>query len=849
MTHPHSPSHPRAARSDHTAPSPRPALPARSEIVIIGGGVIGCSIAYQLARRGGTDVTLVERRRLTEGSTWHAAGLVGQLRSSSSLTTLMRWSVATYQTLERDAGYATGWHPVGSIRVASSDDRWYELRRLMTAARSFGFDAELISAAAARDLFPLMSIDGVRGAVWVPSDGYADPSQLTHAFATGARALGVRITENTLVTGFERHARRIAAVLTTAGRIECDTVVNATGMWGTQTAALAGSDLAVSPVEHQYVVTERIPGLSPDLPTFRDPDGRFYVKPEASALAIGGWEDGSRVPWRPIPPDLGPELLPPDHDRFAPLASACADRIPVTSTIGIRTWINGPIPFSPDAEPLLGMTEDIDNLVHCCGFSAGIAAAGGAGHAIAGWIIDGDPGLDLWAFDVRRFGRPHSVPGYLAQRCIDAYANYYQVAFPNRELSMPRGQRRSALHDVLAARGAVFGAKFGWERPNWFAADLGLPAAVAEVLTFGRSNAWPFVEAEHRAVREAAGLIDMSSFSKFEISGPGALPLLQHLAGADLDVAPGKVTYTQLLNQRGGIEADVTVTRLGPQEFYLVTGSGFGRHDVAFLLRHAPADGSVTIKDVTSAFGVLTMAGPASRLIAQQLSSADLTNAAFPYMTAQMIDLGHAPVLALRAGYVGELGWEFHVPVEYVRDLYDRLHQAGAGHGLRDVGYRAVNSLRLEKHYLAWAADIRSDDNPYAADLGWAVKPGKPDLLAGPALQRIRRSGPEQRLCWFTADADVIMHGGELLTHAHHDVRASVRSAGPGYTVARTIFSAYLPADIAAATTPPAPIPATTQSATDGPHASFVVEVAGDRFPAIRHAAPLYDPANLRLRS
>ena len=367
-------------------------------------------------------------------------------------------------------------------------------------------------------------------------------------------------------------------------------MVNATGMWGAQTAALAGSDLAVSPVEHQYVVTEQIDGLPADLPTLRDPDARFYVKPETGGLVVGGWEDGSRVPWRPIPADLGPELFPPDHDRFAPLAEACAQRIPVFADVGLRTWINGPIPFSPDAEPLMGVTEDLDNLFHCCGFSAGIAAAGGAGHAMAGWIIDGDPGLDLWPFDVRRFGRPHSVPGYLEERCVDAYANYYQVAYPNRELAVGRGQRRSPLHDVLASAGRVVRREV-----RLGAAQLVRRAGrtPAEQLTFGRSAAWPRVEAEHHAVRRTAGLIDMSSFSKFEITGPGALALLQRLAGADLDVAIGKIVYTQLLNERGGIEADVTVTRLGDEEFYLVTGSGFGRHDSAFVLRHAPDDGSV----------------------------------------------------------------------------------------------------------------------------------------------------------------------------------------------------------------------------------------------------------------
>jgi len=434
--------------------------------------------------------------------------------------------------------------------------------------------------------------------------------------------------------------------------------------------------------------------------------------------------------------------------------------------------------------------------------------------------------MDLWPFDVRRFGRPHSVPAYLEQRCIEAYANYYQIAFPNRELSAPRGQRRSPLDDILRARGAVPGTKFGWERANWFAPPGTEPA---EELGFGRTNAWPHVGAEHRAVRAAAGLVDLTSFAKYEITGPGALPLLQKLAGADMDVRLGKVVYTQLLNERGGIEADVTVTRLAASEFYLVTGAGFGRHDISFILRHAPDHGSVAVRDVTSAYGVLSLCGPLARDIAGQLTRCDIGNAAFRYMTAQRIDLGHAPVLALRTSYTGELGWEFHVPAEYLRDLYERLLAAGADAGLRDVGYRAVNSLRLEKQYLAWSADIKADDNPYAAGLGSAVRPDKPGLLAGPALRKIRDEGPAERLCWFSTEADVVMHGGELLAHPGRDLAVSVRSAGYGYTVRRTIFSAYLPTPLA-----------------DQP--DFVVEVAGDRYPATRHDAPLYDPAGVRLR-
>jgi 4-methylaminobutanoate oxidase (formaldehyde-forming) len=861
-------------------------VPQRSEIVIIGGGVIGASIAYHLAERGKADVTLLERKSLTSGSTWHAAGLVGQLRSSSSLTQLMRKSVETYQALEYKTGYATGWHGVGGLRVASSPARLDELRRVYTQGKSFGFDIHLVSPAEAGELFPLLSTAGVYGATWTPSDGYVDPSQLTFSFIAGARAAGVQVVQHCRVTGIERSGRRVTAVHieqghieqghieqghTEQGRIECDVAVNATGMWGAETAKLAGVQLAVSAVEHQYVVTEKSDAIPRDLPTFRDPDARFYLKPEAGALVVGGWEEGTRACWRTIPYDLGPELFKPDHERFAGLAEGAANRVPLFGDLGIRTWVNGPIPFSPDAEPVMGLTEDLDNLYHCCGFSAGIAAAGGAGDAMANWIIDGDPGLDLWPFDVRRFGAPHNVPAVLETLSVQAYGHYYDIAYPNRPAHPPRGQRRSAAYDRLDERGAVFGGKFGFERANWFAAaSAGQHGASQhgasqhgasqhgasqprpgrqETPTFGRSEAWPFIGAEHAAVRQAVGVIDQSSFVKFRIRGRGALGLLQRVAGAEMDVPAGKVVYTQLLNARGGIEADVTVTRLAEDDFYLVTGSGFGRHDVTFLLQHAPNDGSVTIDDVSSAWGVLNVCGPRSRELLASLSSGDFGNEAFPYMTAQHIDVGWAPVLALRATYAGELGWELHIPAEYVRDLYDKIIAAGADLGLRDVGYRAIESLRLEKQYLAWAVDIRSDNNPYEAGLGFAVKPDKPDLLAGPALRAVRAAGPAQRLRWFstefsttglpatefstdlatTGGADVIMHGGELLAHPGSGTQVSVRSAGFGFTVQRTIFSAYLPAAIA------------------NEH-DFEVEVMNRRFAATRHDLPLYDPKGVRVR-
>ena len=469
--------------------------------------------------------------------------------------------------------------------------------------------------------------------------------------------------------------------------------------------------------------------------------------------------------------------------------------MPIFGDLGIRSWVNGPIPFSPDAEPVMGLTEDLDNLFHCCGFSAGIAAAGGAGEAMANWIVDDDPGLDLWPFDVRRFGAPHNVPAVLELLSVASYGHYYDIAYPNRPALPPRGQRRSAIHDRLGDRGAVFASRFGYERPDWFATGGADPA---ETPTFGRSAAWPFVEAEHRAVRETVGIVDQSSLAEFRIRGRNALATLQTVAGAELDTADGTVVHTPLLNARGGIEADVTVTRLGAAEFSLVTGAGFGRHDLAFLLQNTPDDGSVTIDDVTSAFGVLTVCGPRSRELLQTVSGADFSDA-FGAMTARDVDLGWAPARALRVTGTGELGWQLHIPTEYVADAYDKLVAAGATFGLRDVGHRALESLRLEAQHLSWSVDVTADTNPYEAGTGSLVDATKPTLLAGPALRAVVENGPRRKLCWFSTTADVTMHGGELLAHPASGFEVGVASAGFGHTVRRTLFSAYLPVEIASA--------------------------------------------------
>ncbi len=796
------------------------AVPTTTRIVIIGGGAIGCSIAYHLAKRGERDVVLLDRLQLTHGATWHAAGLVGQLRSSSNLTRLMRYSAELYGKLEAETGQATGWHGVGSIRLASSAARWRELQRSATMAKGFGFHVDLISAREAQQRFPLLETSGVEGAAWIAGDGYVDPTSLTNAYAAGARAGGVRILQNVLVTAMTKRDRRVTSVVTDQGEIAADFVINAAGMWGREIAAMVGTRVAACAVEHQYFVTDKSERIPDGLPTLRDPDTSFYVKPEPGALAVGGWE-ANTLPWGAdgIRADFGPELLQPDFDRFAPLAEAAAARIPVLNEVGIRQLINGPIPITADGEPIIGLSPELDNFYLCCGFTSGIAASGGAGWVMANWIVDGDPGMDLWPFDVRRFGAPHSVKKFMYERAVESYGRYYHIAWPNYEPDVGRAARRSPLYARLLEHGAVYGNKFGWERPNWFA-PAGTPAI--DPPSFDRHAAFDAIGAEHRAVRERVALIDMSSFSKYEVAGPGAMALLQKLACNNLDRPVGTIVYTQLCNERGGIEADVTITRLAHDRFYFVTGSALGVRDRSTIERHLPADGSVRIVDHTSARAVLNVCGPRARDLLAQLTDAPLDNASFPYMSAREIDIAYAPALALRVTYLGELGYELHVPVDYALHLYEHLWRAGERFGVANAGYRSINSLRLEKHYLVWGSDLTPDYNPYEAGLGFCVARDKGDFLARAALCAIRDQGPKLKLAWFTARGDINMFGGEIVL-AQDRVLGRVTSAGYGYTVGRNLLCAYIGAD-------------------ESVHADHAVEVMGRRYQAVRHTRPLYDP-------
>jgi glycine cleavage system aminomethyltransferase T/glycine/D-amino acid oxidase-like deaminating enzyme len=799
-----------------------------ARIVIIGGGAVGCSVAFHLAEKGERDVLLLEKAQLTHGSTWHAAGLVGQLRGKRNLTKLMQNSVAVFDRLEKETGQAIEWKKVGSLRLAASQERWSEIRRSMTLAQSFAFECHSLTADEAYDRFPLIDKKGVVGAAYIPSDGYVDPYALTQAYAKGARAKGVKIEEQIRVTDIVSEGRRVVGVVTDKGNIGCEILVNCAGIWAKRVAEMAGVALAAGVVEHQYFLTEKKLSFDPGLTTLRDPDKNFYLKPDVGAFAIGGWEDGTKGLWRGRPPfDFARELFPANMDRLELFALPASERLPILNDIGIQTVINGAIPVSADGEPIMGLAPERDNFFVACGFTAGIAASGGAGEALANWIVAGDPGMDLWQFDVRRFGPVQAQGRWLEERAIEAYGAYYKIHFPVEEMHSARNARLSPVHARLAGKGAVFGSRFGWERPNWFA-----PAGseAADRPSFEEKPNWfSAVAREHESIRERVVVIDQTSFAKFEVSGRGAAAFLQGLADNDLSGPVGDCVYTQLCNRKGGIEADLTFMRLGEDRFYGVTGSGFGIRDMGWIGKHLPKDGSVEVHEVTSAFAVLNVVGPRARDVLQSLTDDDLSNEAFPYLTIREIELGLARVRAARVGYVGELGWELHIPTDHAAPLYDAISAAGAPFGIADAGYRAIESCRLEKGYLYWSSDITPETNPYEAGLGFCVRLDKGDFIGRDALAAVKEAGPSRRLVSFTVEGFAPFHGGEAILY-DGKVVGSVTSAGFGHTLQKTIAFGYVPAALARET-------------------AFNLIAFGRSYDATRGGRTLYDPKGDRLKS
>lgn len=796
--------------------------------LIIGGGIIGCSIAYHLTRMGEQNVVLLERAALTEGATWHAAGLVGQLRSSRNTTRMLKKSVEMYDRLQNVEGLQFDWKKTGSLRLAATRERLLEAKRLATMARSFDLEMEIITPEEAKDLFPLIEARGLEGAAFIPTDGYVDPASLCQAVAGAARRQGADIRQGVEVRDFSVVNGRITAVETSEGAFEADTIILAAGMWSRELGAKLGIRVPACAVEHQYIVTEPTGTEVGHFPTLRDPERLVYYKPDvAGRLVIGGYEEGT-LPFgdQGIPGAFVRQLLPENLDRFLPLADLASQVTPVVNEVGIRQVINGPIPYSADGDFVMGWQPGFDNLMMATGFLYGIAAGGGAGEMIAEWAVDGRPSLDLWPLDVRRFGPHHGTRTFMYPRAVEHYAHHYKKRYPGQEHESARQLRLSPLYQRLKDQGAVYGSKNGWERPLWFAPEGVAPVDQLDFLEPGWKQ---YAAEEHRAVRERVALIDQSSFSKFEIVGADAVATLQRLAVSNMDRPVGAVIYTQLCNERGGVEADVTIIRLGHDRFYLVTGSGFGVHDSDWIKRNLSAGSSVHIIEVTSGYAVINLVGPRSRDVLAAASENDVSNEAIPFATMREIVVGAAPVRAARIGYVGELGYELHVPTEFAAHVYDALRAAGNVHGIANVGYRAIESLRMEKGYVYWSGDITPDYTPMEAGLGFRVHfRSKGDFIGRSVLEAQKENGVDRKLCTFITSEHLPLTGGETILLGDRVV-SSATSVGYGYTVERTIIRGYL----------------------DKAHwnnSVFSLEVFGERHPVTRAESPLYDPENRALK-
>ena len=798
--------------------------------VVIGGGVGGAAILYWLTRLGWTDTVLVERSRVTSGSTFHSAGLVGQLRGSLSLTQMMMNSVELYRALGQEVGLETGWHEVGSLRLASSQERMEELSRQAGWAKTFGLPLELVSAQEAQRMFPPMSTDGVLGAAFLPTDGYIDPSQLTFALVEGARRRGAEIYEDTRVTGIEVRDGRVRRVVTDKGDIETELVVNAGGMFAPEIGRLAGVTVPLIPMAHEYLITKPS-GLPLDMPTMRDPSLLVYYRPESGGLIMGGYERDP-APWSldGIPADFNGRLLEPDWDRFEPLMANAIVRTPSIKDAQVVRLVNGPEAFTPDNEFILGPSE-VRGFWVAAGFCAhGLAGAGGMGRLVAEWIVEGRPGLDAWEMDSRRFGRHYISREYTLARTREVYSTYYDVKYPGHERSAGRPLRLSPIYSRLSELGAAFGEKSGWERANWF--EPNVPHGDESLRPHGwAGRLWsPAIGAEHTACRESAAIFDFTSFAKIEIRGHGAAAFLESLTDNRVARATGALTYTQMLNDGGGIECDFTVTRLAEDRFRVITGTAFGQHDLFWIRDHAPEDGSVYIEDVTSAYACIGLWGPAAREILEPLTPADIGNAAFPFMTAQQLAVGSVPCLALRVTYVGELGWELYCPAEFGLRLWDTLWEAGHGKGLVAGGYKAVDSLRLEKGYRVWGSDIGPESDPYQSGLGSFVKLDKGEFIGRSALLKKRETpAPTKLACLVLDDPRSVALGSEPV-RIGGEVVGRVTSGGYGYTVEKSIAYAYVPS-----------------SATVG--TAVEVEIFGTWVAGEIATEPLYDPRGTKIRA
>ncbi len=809
-------------------------LPDRAEIVIVGGGIIGCSTAYHLAQRGLSDVLLIEQGRLTGGTTWHAAGLVSQLKSSHSLTRLATYSARLFESLEAETGQATGYRRTGSISVASDPERWEEILRGMSMARTVGVEMRQIDLDEAAESWPFLNTEDLIGAVAIPGDGQTSPVDTTMALAKGAKDMGVRIVEGVAVEGLRVEHGRIVGVETEVGPVESETVVLAAGMWTRHLAATAGVNVPLQACEHFYIVTEPIEGMAAGMPTLRDPTNYTYFKEETGKIMAGFFEPRGKV-WRPdgIPRDFSFGTLAEDWDHVGPIFERAIHRMPVLADAGIHLFFNGPEAFTPDGVYYLGESPEVDRCFVAAGFnSVGIQSAGGVGWVLADWIVDGHPPMDLWPVDIRRALPHESSRSFLTERIPESLGLLYAMHWPFRQYDHGRDIRRSPLHDRLEGAGAVFGQTAGWERPNWFASA---GADRHYVYSYGKQNWFDSCGRECRAVRQAVGLFDQTSFVTFDVQGPGAASLLDWISAGSVVGEVGRVVYTQWLNDRGGIEADVTVTRLDEDRFMVVSGAAAPVRDESFLRRSARGF-DVEITEHTVATAILGVMGPESRTLLAPLSEAALDDPSFPFGTARPMTVAGHDVLALRMSYVGELGWELYIASDQAASLHDAIVEAGQAVGLRHAGYHAMNSLRLEAGYRHWGHDITDEDTPLEAGLGFAVAWDKPgDFRGRDALMDLRTMPRTRRLLQFRLeDPERLLYHDEPI---YRDGRMVGRTTSGmwSYTQDRCLAMGYVSDD-----------DGVDREWIDA--GSFEIEVAAVRVPATASIRSFYDPRSERVR-
>ena len=810
-------------------------LPTWAEVVIVGGGVVGSSIAYHLTKLGVTDVVLLERGKLTSGTTWHAAGLVMQLRSSHSLTELSRYNVQLYGRLEAETGQATGIKQNGTLSVARTKERMHETKRLATVAKSYDIEVHIIGPQEAKDLYPAMNHEIIEGAIYIPKDCQTNPVDTTMSLIAGAKRRGTKVFEDTPVNSLQWLASRNYRVETPSGEIKCQTLVLCAGLWTRDLAAQLGIHVPLYPCEHMYVVTEPLDFVEPTLPVLRDPDGYVYIKEDAGKLLVGSFEPlGKPLPMEKLPFDAQFIELQEDWDHFELPFTKAMEILPPLEHAGIGKFMNGPESFTPDLLFMLGDAPGYPNCFVAAGFnSEGVEFAPGAGRALAEWIVEGEPTMDLSMVDIARFVPFQTNRSYLHHRAGESIGLHYKMHWPHRQREASRPVRKSPLHDRLAARNACFGEAMGWERPLWFAPEGVEPK---DVYSYHKPNWFAYTAEECRAAREGVAVFDQSSFGKHLIQGRDARAFLQRMCAGDVDTPVGKLVYTHMLNSSGGIETDITVNRLAEDRYLIISSATTHPRDKAWIEKHMTREEHVTLADVTSAYSVLSVQGPKSRDLLGRIIDADLSNEAFPFATSQEIDIGYARVIALRLTFVGELGWELHIPSEFAQDVFDALADVGQAFDLRQAGYHALEHLRSERAYREYGHDLTPEDTPYEAGLGFTVKLDKPGGFIGREAIEAQRGKPlNKRLVMFKlTDPEPVLFHDELI-RLDGEIVGYISSGAYGFTLGRSVGMGYVHH----------PEGVTKDLVENG---EFEIEIACERYPAEAALRAFYDPKGERTK-